>query len=85
MYGDGKGLVMRGHRIIGTLEQTGQDVTVEPFETSNISTELCDRMYEVVARALGKNPKDVAEQEVIAFLGLVDERIRKWPTNTEKE
>ena len=74
-YGDGKGLIIDGANVTGTIEQASGDVTVAPFGRSIISTALCDLQYEVLAAATSRLPADVPESELITALGLVDQRI----------
>lgn len=73
-YSDGKGLIISGANIIGTIEQASGDITVAPFGTSIVSTALCDLQYEVLAAATSRQPGDVPEVELIAALGLTDVR-----------
>ena len=74
-YGDGKGLIIQGSNIIGTIDQVSGDITVAPFGTSIIATALCDRQYEVLAAATSQQPAEVPEAELIATLGLTDTRV----------
>lgn len=73
-YGDGKGLIIQGTVITGTIDQVSGDITVAPFGTSIIATALCDLQYEIIAAATSRPPADVPEAEVISSMGLTDER-----------
>lgn len=74
-YKDGKGLIIQGSSIIGTVDQVSGDITVAPFGTSIVATALCDLQYEVLAAATSRQPAEVSELELITTLGLTDTRV----------
>lgn len=74
MYRDGKGLIINGINVIGTIDQVSGDITVAPFGMSIISTALRDKQYEILGTLTSRSPTEIPEVELIAFLGLTDGR-----------